>query len=353
MFATHEPRLHALSDRLCSWADIIRKEIDAERIRADVVALPAPRNRLFAAGAMLRADGIILERLAGAGWSAEKQPFAFQNVLALADTSPRRVHRPAFYKSLEGANIIAIKKGIEKPGKAIVILGHHDTVHNSPGANDNTASVAALLELARALKPWKFRYSVILATPDMEELGFIGARELVKTLLASYELLGVINFETMSYTATEPGTQSVPPGLGLLYGGQIKRLRENKFRGDFTCIIYNGAAEMLAIMTASALNHLAGPKTALLLRDPNDLPLIGKVLGWIVPAVRNFSRSDHVLFWEQGIPAVQVTDTANFRYQHYHQPTDTPEKVDYERVADIVGATATVIAETAELVWDE
>lgn len=350
MFGTREPKLCPLSDSTRLWSDTIRKSIDAQRIRADVIALPAPRNRLYAPEAMLQADDMILERFKDVGWSAEKQPFTFNNVEGIKDTSPEWVHQPMLYEKLEGVNIMATKKGVEEPQKAIVILGHHDTVRASPGANDNTASVAALLELARVLRPWQFRHSVILAMPDLEELGLIGARALVKTLIESYELLGAINYETMGYTATEPGTQTVPPGLGLLYGEQIKRVRENEFRGDFTCLIYNGVATMLASMMAVALNHHIGNQSTILLRDPNDLPFIGKILNKLMPVVRNFSRSDHVLFWKVGVAALQVTDTANFRYTHYHQPTDTPEKVDYNRVADIVAATATVVAETAGLI---
>jgi len=350
VFGTGEPRLPVLGDNLRSLGDAVRKAVDIERLRDDLVALPAPRNRLYAPEAMARADGMIIERFAKAGWQAEKQPFFFDSVEGIADTSPVLVHQPVIYENLEGANIVAEMKGIEEPEKAVVVLGHHDTVQNSPGANDNTASVAALLELARVTARWKLRRSVVLAATDMEELGLIGARALVMNLLGSHEVLGAVDFETMGCTATEPGTQALPPGIGLLYGGQVKRVRESGFRGDFTCLIYNGAAAALAGMLGAALDHQAGPHTALLLRDPSDLPLVGKVLNMMVPAVRNFARSDHACFWAAGLPALMVTDTANFRYRHYHQPTDTPEKVDYGRVAAIVAATATVVAETAGLI---
>ena len=39
--------------------------------------------------------------------------------------------------------------------------------------------------------------------------------------------------------------------------------------------------------------------------------------------------SDHKSFAERGIPAVMITDTALYRYAHYHTPADTPDKVDY------------------------
>lgn len=360
MFGTKEPKLYQFNDSIQSFSAMIRKTVDAERIRNDVVSLPAPRNRLFDPEAMDKADKIILEKLTDAGWTKEKQPFAFDNIEGTKDISPATTVSAGMkiedlytvYDRLEGANIVATKKGIQEPDKAIAVIGHHDTVKASPGANDNTVSVAAIIELARILEPYEFCKSVILAMPDMEELGFIGAKALVKSLGESYKLFGVINYETMGCVDTEPGTQIVPPGIDLLYKEQFKRMKENEFRGDFTCLIYNGKAKATASMLGSALNSQTNNTTALYLRDPNDLPFIGKLLGILVPTVRNFARSDHVVFWEAGVPALMVTDTANFRYQHYHQPTDTPEKVDYNRVADIVAATATVIAQTAGLIQE-
>src|SRR2546430_10043925 len=41
-------------------------------------------------------------------------------------------------------------------------------------------------------------------------------------------------------------------------------------------------------------------------------------------------------FWEQGYPALMVTDTALYRYPHYHTEQDTPEKVNYDALARVV-----------------
>ena len=43
-----------------------------------------------------------------------------------------------------------------------------------------------------------------------------------------------------------------------------------------------------------------------------------------------------------------VTDTANFRFEHYHQPTDTPETVDHERLARVVAGLVAVIGDLLE-----
>jgi hypothetical protein len=54
--------------------------------------------------------------------------------------------------------------------------------------------------------------------------------------------------------------------------------------------------------------------------------------------------SDHWAFWQQGYPAIMITDTAPFRYPHYHQPTDTPDKLDYDSFARVVSGLEKVIA---------
>jgi Zn-dependent M28 family amino/carboxypeptidase len=83
-----------------------------------------------------------------------------------------------------------------------------------------------------------------------------------------------------------------------------------------------------------------------MLRDPLDLPVIGPAL-FAVPVARNFSRSDHVRFWRAGMPAIQVTNTANFRSPHYHRPSDTPDTLDYVTLSAIVAATALLIERLA------
>jgi hypothetical protein len=115
-------------------------------------------------------------------------------------------------------------------------------------------------------------------------------------------------------------------------------------------VIYDGMAGPLAARFAEGLVHLLGSDAVVSLRDPKDLPVVGGLLKRTAPGVRNFSRSDHVPFWEAGIPAIMVTDTANSRYADYHQPTDTHEKLDYDRVAAIVVAAAGAVAREAVLV---
>jgi hypothetical protein len=144
----------------------------------------------------------------------------------------------------------------------------------------------------------------------------------------------------MAFTSREPGSQFLPAGLGAVYTGQVRRIKANGRTGDFTNVMYRGSARSLAATFAGALDALVGEGTTVMLRDPVDLPGIGSVLKRTVPFVRNFGRSDHAAFWERGFPAIMVNDTANFRNPNYHRGTDTPETLDYERLADITAATA-------------
>jgi Zn-dependent M28 family amino/carboxypeptidase len=345
-----EPRLRPIESDLSDWLKSIQGAANPERIRQIVQALPGPRSRLFDPTAMLEADEFILRSFQECDWKAERLPFSFDNVQGYLDPADRVGNtKSTRYDHLEGANIIATRQG-EESGDAIVVFAHQDTVKGTPAANDNTASVAVLIEIARLLKSQRFRKSIVLAATDMEEIGFFGGRALVDKLLLERKILGAIDFETMAYTSSLPHTQILPPGIDMIYSGQTNRIRRREFRGDFTTLLYNGHAAPLAASLASALAEIEGEHAALLLRDPNDLPVTGRILHRLVPAVRNFSRSDHVPFWEKKLPALMVTDTANFRYEHYHQPTDTFEKLDYRRLAAIAVATIYVIAQTAQLI---
>ena len=66
---------------------------------------------------------------------------------------------------------------------------------------------------------------------------------------------------------------------------------------------------------------------------PADIPGIG----W----------SDHWAFWQEGYSAVMLTDTAPYRYPHYHLASDTPDKLDYDRTARVVAGITRVVEDIA------
>jgi Zn-dependent M28 family amino/carboxypeptidase len=283
---------------------------------------------------MAQVDALVLDSFRSAGWRAELRTFDEH-----VDRSGEPPLRPAL--GLSGVNVVAVKDGESRD--AVVVVAHHDTVPDTGGADDNGSGVVALLELARLLGSLRLRRSVVLAAVDHEELGFLGARQLVRELSAERGVIGAFVFEMLAYTDSTPGSQQLPKGIGSVYRRQVRAVHARDFRGDFTAVIYRQSARTLASCFAECLNHLAGPAATILLRAPSDLPLVGPLLVRTLPFVRDFARSDHVPFWEAGLPAVQITDTANFRNPHYHGPGDTPGTLDYNRLADVVAATAIAV----------
>lgn len=58
---------------------------------------------------------------------------------------------------------------------------------------------------------------------------------------------------------------------------------------------------------------------------------------FVAPGVLHIPyRSDNTNFSKYRIPACMVTDTANYRNNHYHKKTDTPDTLDYARMAEVV-----------------
>ena len=75
-----------------------------------------------------------------------------------------------------------------------------------------------------------------------------------------------------------------------------------------------------------------------------EFPSEGLAAPSFIPGV---SWSDHWSFRDQGFAAIMVTDTAFYRYSHYHLPSDTAEKLDYERLARVTLGLAGVLRELA------
>lgn len=341
-----EPRLSPLTPPLREAVATARAVVSESRLRDDVEALAEPRSRRSAAEQMERAQAFVSQTFREAGWETEAHPFVFTDVVGLYDPpeeAPGDWH--VTYDRLEGANVLARRPG--RRGRRAVLVGAHlDTVRGSPGADDNASGVAAVLELARVLGRWEFDDDLLLAAFDMEELGGFGARALGTHLRCELDLTGVVVFESIGYASTAPASQSLPPAIGVLYPAQVGRIRRRGQTGDWTLVIFRRSSRPLACAFAESLAAVAGPEAVITVRDPIDLP-VGGLVGRVAPWAGDFARSDHSEFWKLGVPAIQVTDTANFRNPNYHRPTDTPETLDYARIADVVSATAAALVKLA------
>jgi hypothetical protein len=130
----------------------------------------------------------------------------------------------------------------------------------------------------------------------------------------------MISMETIGCYSDEPGSQNYPPPFDQFFPGT----------GNFIGFAANPQSKQLLFdVVASFRRHTKFPSEGV--ATSPDIPGIG----W----------SDHWSFWQVGYAAVMVTDTAPFRYKHYHEPTDTADKIDYDRTARVVAGMMRVVAE--------
>lgn len=346
MLGTDEPTYPDPSRELLAAAGELRGDVCAARLRALVESLPGPRGRLHSPDAMDRADALIRDAWQAAGWNVERQELHLRGEWGLRDEpidgKPRK--RITRYGELHGANLIATRRG--RKTDAIVVVAHHDTVWNSPGADDNAAGVAILMEVARLLAAETLRRTVVLAAPDFEEIGLIGSRELVRLLRGRHRVRAAIVFDPIGYMDSSSNSQRVPTGIGLLYPRQVARLHARQDAGDAVVAIHRRRSTPLVRVWAECAAAAVGRERVVVLRDPCDLPIIGPLLR-LIPLARDFSRSDHRRFWDARLPAIQVTNTANFRNPHYHRQSDTPATLDYETLADVTVASVLAVRRLA------
>ncbi len=127
-------------------------------------------------------------------------------------------------------------------------------------------------------------------------------------------VVGMLCLEMVGYFTTGEGSQTLPPTIP-------KRLRWLfPRRGDFLA----AAGNLRSWRLAWAFRR--GFKRAV------RFPLLSMVFPESVNEIR---LSDNSSFWDQGYPALMLTDTSFLRNPHYHQPTDTPETLDYDRMAQV------------------
>lgn len=228
-----------------------------------------------------------------------------------ADTGLSPIKEKVTLGGFESFNVLAEVEGKDSTAPAILIGAHYDSVPHSPGADDNASAVAALLEIARGLRQSPPAGPVTLVAFTLEECGFVGSDVLARRLRREQRALGgMLSLEMLGYTDRRPGSQQYPPGVDPA---------QYPDAGDFIAVVGNEASMPLVQAV------VAGMKGAELELGVERLVVPGK--GELVPDVR---RSDHVPFWEEGFRAVMITDTANFRNPHYHEPTDTLDTLDME-----------------------
>ena len=116
--------------------------------------------------------------------------------------------------SLRAVNVLGRLRGTRGGGRALILAAHYDSVPQSPGASDDGAAVAVLLETARALRAGPpMANDVLLLFTDGEEMAMRGAQaavedpELLKgaALVMNFEARGNRGPSAMFETSRESG----------------------------------------------------------------------------------------------------------------------------------------------------
>lgn len=232
------------------------------------------------------------------------------------------VRRQSF--SAGGERVRNIEVAID-PAKSdaptLVVGAHYDSAFDAPGANDNGTGTAAVIELARSLADLRgkaaLRIRLVLFVneePPRFKTPLMGSVVYAAQLKRSGEpLLGMISLETLGYYSDRPGSQHYPWPLGMLYPQT----------GNFVAFVGTTDARGFVRRTVRSFREVA------------RFPSVG---GTAPGFVQGVDWSDHWAFSGEGFPALMVTDTAPFRYPYYHNVGDTPDKVDYDRLARVVTA---------------
>jgi Peptidase family M28 len=260
--------------------------VDSQRLLTDLESLTFTRH---AETDRAKARRYIFRALQDAGWAAQEMPFQ-----SGANSGVN-----------SGVNIYAERIGSDPTAGAILLGAHYDSVARSPGADDNATSLSTVLEAARLLSAPTPR-TLKLVFFDLEEIGLLGSQAFIEDPSQQDNLKGAVILDMVGYACHEARCQSYPPVLPT---------KPPSDRGDFLAVIGNqGHPALIDSFTQSTR------------------PTMPQVLTLAIPAFGDFTpdlvRSDHASFWKKELGAVLVTDTANFRNPHYHQPTDTLDTVD-------------------------
>ena len=198
-----------------------------------------------------------------------------------------------------------------------LVIGAHYDVYENPGADDNASGVAGLLELARMIgteKPvLEHRLDLVAFTLEepphfrSESMGsHVHARGIVEE---GAELKLMISVEMIGFYSDEPDSQAYPVG--------------------FLEWLYPDKANFIGVV-GGLFDRSSVARVKSLMANSDELP----VYSINAPAaLTGVDFSDHWSFWQNGLPALMVTDTAFLRNPNYHRQTDSPDTLDYRRMA--------------------
>lgn len=211
----------------------------------------------------------------------------------------------------------------------IVVGAHYDTAEGLPGADDNASGVAGLIELGRELSETKLDTSVELVAFALEEPPYFGTEDMgsfhhvARLVSEGRPPKLMICLEMIGYFVNSPKSQTYPFSVLRLFYPDT---------GNFIAVVGRPQEMFVVRQLKSAFS------------SGTDLPVYSLTAPPIVPGM---GLSDHRNYWLHGIQAVMITDTAFYRNPNYHTAQDTPDTLDYDRMAKVVEGTFSAVVSIA------
>jgi len=219
--------------------------------------------------------------------------------------------------------------GNKKPDEIILVGAHYDSVFGSPGANDNASGVAALLELASYFKEQSLDRTVRFVAFVNEEPPYFQTDEMGSRVYArrsrerGENIVAMLSLETIGYYSDAENSQVYPFPFSLFYPS----------RGNFIGFVGNISSRTLV------------RRAIRVFREDAAFPSQGVAApGWLT----GIGWSDQWSFWKESYTGLMITDTAIFRYPHYHKRSDTPDKIDYDRMSLVVAGISNVVLDLSK-----
>ncbi len=241
------------------------------------------------------------------------------------------------YAGYTARNVIGTAPGTATPDTVVIVDAHYDSVSNAPGADDNGSGTVGVWEIARLLSRYPTRKTLRYIGFDLEETGLTGSTRYVSSgIPANEKIEGVFNFEMIGYYSDQPNSQELPQGFSIFFPAATAAVAAQEYRGNFITNVGSDEFQKITALFESSATQYVPDLRVITVSEPLAFP---------IPDLR---RSDHTPFWVAKIPALMITDGANFRNKCYHTPGDTlDEKLNFTFMSNVVKATLAAAAQMA------
>ena len=278
-------------------------KVSTTQLRADVEALATPAGRMVGTLGHDRARDFLCRRLVQLGLEPYAGPPGF--------SLPYRHGDQAF------ENIVGVVPGRDRRARPVLVGAHYDSVIAAPCADDNAAAVAITLAVAERLREQPPARDVLVAFFDAEEPPYFLMPSMgsIRFVLDQMDARGVGLALIQDLTGHD-----VELPLPVVGGVALPRIKD-----------------LLFMTGAESHPQLAGLVEGML--QQGDLPLVATLNEHIG------DMSDHHAFRTMGLPYLFFSCG---RWTHYHRPSDTPERLNYEkmaRIASLLGNLASACAQ--------